>query len=88
MHTRIAPVSVKGQVTIPAEIRKELGIEPPDQVEFVVRDDGVVELRAPAFTLEEVFGSVPPLPHETEDLDEEIAEAIALAHARSDRKPE
>ena len=88
MHTRIAPVSVKGQVTIPAEIRKKLGIEAPDQVEFVVRDDGVVELRAPAFTLEEVFGSVPPLPHETEDLDEEIAEAIALAHARSDRKSE
>jgi AbrB family looped-hinge helix DNA binding protein len=88
MHTRIAPVSAKGQVTIPAEIRKELGIEPPDQVEFVVRDDGVVELRAPAFTLKEVFGSVPPLSHETEDLDEEIAEAIALAHARSDRKPE
>ena len=88
MHIRIAPVSVKGQVTIPADIRKELGIETPDQVEFVVRDDGVVELRAPAFTLEEVFGSVPPLAHETDDLDQEIAEAIALAHARPDRTPE
>jgi AbrB family looped-hinge helix DNA binding protein len=88
MHSRIAPVSVKGQVTIPAEIRKELGITTPDQVEFVLRDDGVVELRAPAMTLDEVFGSVPPLPHETDDLDEEIAEAIALAYARPDRTPE
>jgi AbrB family looped-hinge helix DNA binding protein len=88
MHTRIAPVSVKGQVTIPAEIRRELGIDTPDQIEFVVRDDGVVELRSPAFTLEEVFGSVPALPHETDDLDEEIAEAMALALARPDRSPE
>lgn len=88
MHTRIAPVSVKGQVTIPAEFRKELGIQTPDQVEFVLRDDGVVELRAPAFTLEDAFGSVPPLPNETDDLDEEIAESIALAHARPDRSTE
>jgi AbrB family looped-hinge helix DNA binding protein len=88
VHTRIAPVSVKGQVTIPAEIREELGIKTPDHVEFVVRDDGVVELRSPAFTLEEVFGSVPPLSQETDDLDEEIAAAIALAHVRPDRSPE
>lgn len=88
MHTQIAPVSVKGQVTIPAEIRKRLGIEAPDQVEFVLRDDGVVELRAPAFTLEEAFGSVDPLPNETDDLNEEIAEAIALAYARPDRSTE
>jgi bifunctional DNA-binding transcriptional regulator/antitoxin component of YhaV-PrlF toxin-antitoxin module len=47
-------------VTIPAQIRKALGIATPGQVEFVVRDDGVVELRAPAFTLDDVFGSVPP----------------------------
>lgn len=88
MHSRVAPVNSMGQVTIPSEIRAELGIKTPDQVEFVVRDDGVVELRSPAFTLEEVFGSVPPLLQETDDLDEEIAEAIALAHARPDRTSE
>lgn len=37
-------VTVKGQVTIPKEIRERLGIEPGSEVEFVA-DDNVVMLR-------------------------------------------
>jgi AbrB family looped-hinge helix DNA binding protein len=81
MHTRIAPVSSKGQVTIPAEIRRRLGVGGTDKVVFVVRDDGVVELRAPSFTLEDVFGSIDPLPQESADLDQEIEAAIAAGLA-------
>lgn len=38
-------VTSKGQVTIPIEVRKELGIEPGSEVDFV-RDGNVVKLVA------------------------------------------
>ena len=77
MQTRISPVSSKGQVTIPKDIRRRLGISTDDRVAFVVHDDGLIELRAPAYTLDNVFGSVPGLPNETADLEQEIEDAIS-----------
>ena len=38
-------VTVKGQVTIPQPIRHAAGIGPGTEVEFVLRDDGVIVLR-------------------------------------------
>ena len=35
-------VTTKGQVTIPKEIRKRLGIEPGDEIEFEETDEGYV----------------------------------------------
>jgi AbrB family looped-hinge helix DNA binding protein len=77
MHTRLSPVSSKGQVTIPVEIRKMLGISKDGSVAFVVHDDGHIELRSPVCILDNVFGSVPSLPDETPDLEQEIEEAIS-----------
>lgn len=34
-------ISSKGQVTVPAEVRYELGLRPGTPVEFELRDDGV-----------------------------------------------
>jgi antitoxin PrlF len=31
-------ISSKGQVTIPAEVRKRLGVKPGDKIEYVVKD--------------------------------------------------
>lgn len=61
-------VSPKGQITIPVEIRKMLGVKPKDKVSFEV-EDGKVNLVPARFTLESVFGSVPP-PTRTEDLEQ------------------
>lgn len=77
MQTRISPVSSKGQVTIPKDVRRMLGISLGDRVAFVVHDDGLIELRAPAYTLGSVFGSIPSLPNETDDLEQEIEDAIS-----------
>jgi antitoxin PrlF len=55
----IRKVSTKGQVTIPAEIRQMLEIEPGDRVAFRVTDDAV-ELIATPMTLEQTFGAVTP----------------------------
>lgn len=40
-------VTTKGQVTIPLEVRRRLGIEPGTEVEFEVGDDGVRLIRRP-----------------------------------------
>ena len=53
-------LTVKGQVTIPKEIRDYLGLKPGDRVVFV-RKDGDVLLQELSDSLLELQGSVPPL---------------------------
>ena len=45
----ISIVSSKGQVTIPAEIRKYLGIKTNDKIAFVIDQEGVVRLTIPRY---------------------------------------
>jgi antitoxin PrlF len=40
--TYTSPISSKGQVTIPQEIRNRLGVGAGDRIEFVVEDDRTV----------------------------------------------
>jgi antitoxin PrlF len=40
--TYTSPISSKGQVTIPQEIRNRLGVGDGDRIEFVVEDDRTV----------------------------------------------
>ncbi len=75
MKTYYPKISSKGQITIPAEIREHLGVRQHESIKIIVNDDGSVELQAPKYTLESIFGSVPDLPNTTLDLDEEIADA-------------
>ena len=56
----VRSVTRKGQVTIPVEIRRKLGIEPRDQVSFHVEGDKVY-LRVERDTLESAYGAVSPL---------------------------
>ena len=70
-----AKVSSKNQITLPAEVRRRLGVGALDTVAFVFGQAGTVELRAPQFDLESVLGSIPALPGESLDLDAEIAAA-------------
>ena len=41
-------VTSKGQVTIPQEVRRRLGIEPGSEVDFQIDDDVVRLMRRPA----------------------------------------
>jgi AbrB family looped-hinge helix DNA binding protein len=54
-------VSSKGQVTLPIEIRKRLGIKPGDKVEFPVKDGAVtvVPVRSEENPFEEWIGAFP-----------------------------
>ena len=52
-------ITQRGQITIPAEVRRRLGVGPRDKVAFAIDEDGVRLLPAP-FTLESAYGSVAP----------------------------
>jgi antitoxin PrlF len=71
----VATISSKNQVTIPAEVRRRLGIGAADKVSFIVNDDGSVELRPTRYTLDSIIGSIPALIDESADLRQEIEEA-------------
>jgi AbrB family looped-hinge helix DNA binding protein len=66
-------VSPKGQVTIPAEVRKRLRIGPRDRVAFEVEGD-VIRLVPGTFTLETAHASVPPLrqPWDEDELEQRV----------------
>jgi len=50
----------KGQVTIPKEIREQMGLKPFDKLRFYI-EDGEIKVRKAYLSLEELAGSVPPL---------------------------
>lgn len=80
MKEIIATLTSNGQVTIPAEVRKRLGLKRGDKLTFEIEDDQV-HIKPVTFTLESAYGSVEPL-HRPEDVDELIYEAKAERAAR------
>lgn len=55
----ITTITQRGQVTVPAEVRRALGVKPRDKIAFRL-EDGAVRLSAVTFTLESAYGSVEP----------------------------
>lgn len=49
MRVAAATVTSKGQITIPADVRRQLGIQLGDRVEFATADDGTVVFRRAKF---------------------------------------
>lgn len=60
MREILTTMTTRGQVSVPAEVQRLLGLKPHDKVSFVV-DDHEVRIRRTAFTLESAFQSVPAL---------------------------
>ena len=65
MKAIVTTMTQRGQVTVPAEVRRLLGLKPKDKVAFEIEDDKV-QLVPAKFTLESAFGSVKPATN-TED---------------------
>jgi len=59
MKEIVTSLTQRGQVTVPAEVRRLLGLKSRDKVAFAI-DDDQVRLMPVAFTLESAFGSVTP----------------------------
>jgi antitoxin PrlF len=71
-------VTVKGQATIPAEIRARLGIKPGDRVRFELNGDTATIRKAPSRLLE-IYGSIKTAgpPRDWRQLREEFEQGVA-----------
>jgi AbrB family looped-hinge helix DNA binding protein len=71
----VAILKNKGQVTIPADICKALGIQTGDRISFHLREDGIVEIQAERVDLLSLCGILKPRIHGVtlEDFEEAIA---------------
>lgn len=49
MKEIISTITSKGQVTIPAEVRRYLGIKTNDKIAFVIDAEGTVRLKVPRY---------------------------------------
>ncbi len=77
MKNHVATISSKGQVTIPKEIRRELGISTPGRVMFSTNADGEVVLRPVRLKASDLRGIFPAIPgRDPGDFEEMIREAM------------
>jgi antitoxin PrlF len=53
-------VTSKGQITIPRQVREALSLKAGHRVSFVLREDGVVEMRPETVDLMSLFGIIKP----------------------------
>lgn len=77
----------QGQVSIPAEIRRKLGLDPGSVVEWDEDEDGRISVRrAGQFTFEDIHRKLFPQPPakvtSVDELDEGIRRHIKSRHAR------
>lgn len=78
MKKIVTTLTQRCQVTIPAEVRRVLGVKPRDKVAFTIEEGGVRLAPAP-FSLESAYGSVKPV--ETPENFEEIPRTVKNAKA-------
>lgn len=83
----IATVTSKGQITIPIAVRERLGIRVGTRVEFVMRDDDVVEFVPANRSIRELAGvlkdDAPPMT--LDEMDDAIAAHVLEEDERSRR---
>lgn len=82
MKEIVSTITSKGQVTIPAEIRRHLALRTRDKLVFEIEDDGTVVLRPASYpSVESLRGAAGTLerPLSWEEM-RRIAREDALAH--------
>ena len=82
VHSR---VTSQGQTSVPAEVRRKLGIGPGSVLEWTEEGDRIVVRRAGRYTSEDIhqvlFKSPPP-PRTLDELKEGIRKYVRRRHAR------
>jgi antitoxin PrlF len=78
-------VTAQGQISVPAEIRRKLGIGPGTVLEWEEQDDQVVLRKKGKYTFEEmhrILFPTPPTPRTLEELKQGIRNHLRKKHAR------
>jgi AbrB family looped-hinge helix DNA binding protein len=74
---QVSTVSSKGQITLPAQMRKKLRIEPNDRIIIEARGDTIVITRAPnLFDLKGFLGKAIPERLEGERMQRAVADHV------------
>jgi len=83
LETRITS---QGQVSVPAAIRRQLGVAPGSTLQWTLRGDEVVVRARKGVTFEDMhktlFPDGPPKPISTKQMKEAIANYVREKHAR------
>jgi len=78
-------ITSQGQVSIPARIRRKLGLTPGSKIEWCERGDEVIVRRASKYSSLDIhkaaFGTLPAR-KSIEDMDEGIRSRLRRTHAR------
>lgn len=72
----VVTISRKHQITLPAVVRRRLGVRAGDTIAFILDGDGV-RIAPVRVTPADLDGSVPALPAESADAEREIDDAMA-----------
>ena len=86
--TMESAITVKGQATIPKEIREHLGLKPGDRLKFFLHPDGTVVLlpKVPARSLRGIVRSRRRRPVTLEQMTKAIAEGASGSTPRAKRR--
>ncbi|PIR42444.1 hypothetical protein CO058_02580 [candidate division WWE3 bacterium CG_4_9_14_0_2_um_filter_35_11] len=57
----VSKISSKGQITLPVVVRDALRVKSGDVVVYSIEDDGAVVLTSSKYSLDDVYGILPPL---------------------------
>ena len=80
-------LTAQGQVSVPAEIRRKLGVSPGSILEWEEDGDKIVVRRSARFTSEDIhralFPRRPPKPRTLDDLKDGVRKAIRKRYAGS-----
>jgi len=79
-------VTTQGQISVPAEIRRKLGVGPGSVLEWEEDGDRIIVRRAGRFSSGDIrsalFGATPPQPRTLDELKEGIRRYVRKRHAR------
>ena len=85
MTIATSKVTAQGQISVPAEVRRKLGIGPGSVLEWDQEDDKILVRRAGRYSSEDLhhalFGA-PPKPRTLEEMKEGIRAYVKSRHAR------
>ena len=77
-----ATLTSKGQITIPAQVRKALGLDAGDKIDFIETEDGQFVLRPRTASIRDLEGCVPRLNYvpTIEEMNEAILDAAGESY--------
>lgn len=84
-----ATVTSKGQITIPIEVRRALGLKPGDEIDIFEIEKGRFAMRPRTGSIRDLEGCVPKLDYvpTIEEMNEAVADAVAESYLRSVSRP-